>query len=311
MGAVLELECPRCGRLQDGAQRLCGLCGNLLRREAPIATHAREATTKEAREATARAAAISSAATTRAGAARPEASAREPWLYLALGLATAPVFGLTPILKYMGWFLAALVHEMGHAGFAWLCGMPAFPAISLAGHAAAIHGEQQLFVVLVIAALLGSSAWRFFEGRARTLALVVLGVLYPAIALTGAKELLHLLAGHGAELVFATLCLWKTLDGGFTGSRTERALYGTVGWYLAGKNALLAFGLATSAAARAEYRANGSFGLTNDLIRAAEDVLAWRLETVAGLVLVASLCVVPLALGLARLSRSMRRAAWA
>jgi hypothetical protein len=66
------------------------------------------------------------------------------------------------------------------------------------------------------------------------------------------------------------------------GSRAaSAALYGTVGWYLLGKNVWLCCGLLSSSAARAEYGENGSFGLTNDYLRAAEEVLSWRLESVA------------------------------
>jgi hypothetical protein len=231
----------------------------------------------------------------------------EPWIYLGIGLVTAPVFAWTPFLQYMGWFLASLVHEMGHAAFAWLCGMPAIPAISIAGHAAAVHSEQSMFLAALIAAGLGAGAWKLFAGRARWVAIAALAILYPAIAFTSAKELLHLLAGHGAELAFAAWCLWKTLDGGFTDSKLERGLYGTVGWYLLGKNLLLCFGLMHSIVARAEYAENGSFGLTNDYIRAAEDVLGWPLERVALLMLVAGVIVLPAAIVAWRFSRAMRR----
>lgn len=234
------------------------------------------------------------------------ASPLEPWTYLAIGLVTAPIFAATPILKFMGWFLAALVHEMGHAALAWFCGMPAMPAISLAGEAAAVHTEQHPVLVALIALGLGVAAWRVFEGRARWVVLGITAVAYPAIALTSAKDLAHLLAGHGAELLFATLCLWKTLDGGFTESRCERALYGTVGWYLLGKNAFMCFGLFGSAAARAEYDQSGSFGLTNDYLRAAQDVLSWRLESVALMMLAVCLCVLPAAIALWRFSSSLR-----
>lgn len=230
----------------------------------------------------------------------------DPWLYLGIGLATAPVFAWTPILQYMGWFLASLVHEMGHAAFAWLCGMPAVPAISLVGHAAAMHSEQEPVLVAMIALGLATLAWHLFEGGVRWIALAVVATIYPAIALTGVKEPLHLLAGHGAELAFAALCLWKTLDGGFTDSKLERALYGTVGWYLLGKNVFMCIGLMHSIEARAEYSENGSFGLTNDYIRVAEDVLAWRLESVALMMLVAGLLVLPVALFLWRATIRMR-----
>jgi hypothetical protein len=214
---------------------------------------------------------------------------REPWLYLAIGIVTAPIFAWTPILQYMGWFLASLVHEMGHAALAWLCGMPAIPAISLAGHAAAVHQEQSVLLALAIACAFAAAAWHFLAGRARWIAIGLVAVLYPAVA-------------------FTTLSLWKVLDGGFTKTPVERALYGTVGWYLLGKNAFLACGLMTSSSSRATYAENGSFGLTNDLIRAAEDVLGWRLESVAFLLLVACVLVVPAALCLWRLSLAARRA---
>jgi hypothetical protein len=235
------------------------------------------------------------------------APAWEPWLYFGIGLATAPVFALTPILKFMGWFLAALVHEMGHSAVAWMFGMPSIPAISLAGHAAAVHQEQSKFLVALIACGLGGAAWKFLAGHWRFVAIGLVAVVYPSIALTGVKEFFFLAAGHGTELLFATLCLWKALDGGFTESRLERALYGTVGWYLLGKNAFMCIGLARSAAAREEYGANGSFGLTNDYIRLAEDVLNWRLESVALLMLAGCLLVLPAAIGFWRLTLGWRR----
>ena len=206
----------------------------------------------------------------------------------------------------MGWFLASLVHEMGHAAMAWLFGSPAFPAISLEGHAVAVHSEQVLVFALLVWAGLAGAAWWKLAGRARWMAIGVVALVYPALAFTQAREVLHLLAGHGAELAFATLCLWKTLDGGFTESRLERGLYGTVGWYLLGRNALLCFGLVTSAASRDEYAGNGSFGLTNDMIRVAEELLGWRLESVALLVLVGSIAVLPAALGLWSVSSRLR-----
>lgn len=300
MAAILESACQRCGRPHDERVLVCGLCGHVLRRERNVATAPSTAPPA--------AAPVATPTPHRPSAHVDEPSARgEPWLYLAIGLVSAPVFAWTPILQYMGWFLASLVHEMGHAAFAWLCGMPAIPAISLAGHAAAVHQEQSLVLALAIACALAAASWHFLSGRTRWVAMALVAVLYPAIVFTDAKELLHLVAGHGGELAFATLCLWKTLDGGFTESKLERALYGTVGWYLLGKNLVLCCGLMMSPAVRAEYQQNGSFGLTNDYIRAAEDVLSWRLESVALLMLVAGLLVLPAALALWRMSVAARR----
>lgn len=298
MGTVVGSDCPRCGRPCVEGARVCGLCGSLLCVEPPAR---RPAETLPAASVTVDPFGRVEAALAERERRERDASRHAPWVYFALGLATAPVFAWTPILQYMGWFLASLVHEMGHAGFAWLCGMPAIPAISPAGHAAAVHGEQSPALTLLAGGLLAFSAWRFLAGRARWIALALVAALYPAISLTPARDLLHLLAGHAGELLFATLCLWKALDGGFTSSRLERALYGTLGWYLAGRNVFLCAGLMTSARERALYASNGSFGLTNDYIRAAEDVLGWRLESLASVMLVASAATVPAALALWRL----------
>lgn len=241
--------------------------------------------------------------------AQARAQAAQPWIYLGIGALTAPIFALTPLLGFMGWFLRSLVHEMGHCAVAWFFGMAAIPAISLEGHAAAIHSEPSRFFAVLVWAALVAAAWHWLQGRARWVAMGVVAVLYPALAFTQARDVLQVLAGHGAELAFATICLWKALDGGFTESRLERGLYGTVGWYLLGSNAILCFGLVASPASRQAYSENGSFGLTNDMIRVADDLLDWTLPSVAILVLIASIAVLPLAWALWRASTRIR-ASW-
>lgn len=218
----------------------------------------------------------------------------DPRVVLGLGALLAPVFALTPLLQYMGWFLSSLVHEIGHCAAAWLCGQPAYPAIRLDGHAAALHKEQQIVLVVLVGAGL---AWLVYASRRRRALAIGLGsflALYPLLALTDAKEVIHLLAGHVGELAFATVFFQRALSGGFTESTAERIGYATVACYLLGRNLLLDLGLMTSASARATYAGNGSFGLTNDFIRAARE-LGWSLEGVATLMLLVALCSLPVA----------------
>lgn len=290
--------CPRCGREDDGRALACALCGELMRRAALAAPLPSELVPRR----TAREPALAPSTPLAAP------SSRESWIYLGLGLALAPVFELTPLLGFMGWFLASLVHEMGHSALAWLCGMPSIPAISPAGHAAAVHGEQVLFLVGAILVLVVQFLARRLSGTRRVVAIASFLAGYGLLAFTPLREFAFLVGGHCGELAFATLCLWKALDGGFTESRAERLAYSVLGWFLTGKNLLLFAGLATRAASRAHYAENGSFGLTNDLIRVADDVLGWRLESVAMLAVPFALAVVPAAFALWRLSRAARQA---
>jgi hypothetical protein len=226
----------------------------------------------------------------------------EPWFFLAIGALTAPLFAATPILRTMGWFLASLTHELGHIAVAWLLGMPAFPAISLAGHAAAFHEDQMLPLVLLIAAGLGAGAFSVVRERARVVAVVLVVVPYLLFALTPLKDTLFLLAGHGGELLIAAIFLRRALTGGLTSSPVERGLYGTVGWFLVGKNVVLTVGLLFSDGARRAYEGNGSFGMRNDYLRLVDEGMGLPLPLIAlGMTLVA-LGTVPAALFVGRLT---------
>jgi hypothetical protein len=226
----------------------------------------------------------------------PANELKEPLLFLGLGLLAAPVFGLTPVLRYMGWFLASLFHESGHTAAAWILGCPAFPAIRLDGHAAALHKPQVLFVALAVWGGLALCTWQLRRHRGGMITLGLATLVYPALAFTNAKELLHLFAGHLGELTFATIFFWRALAGGFTRTAIERALYAIVAWYLLGQNLWLCARLVFSEAARMTYETSGSFGLTNDYIRAARDVLGCSLETVAAGMFVVGLAALPLAI---------------
>lgn len=216
------------------------------------------------------------------------------WFHLLLGALLAPLLAL-PFASMFAWFLGALCHESGHTVVAWVFGMPAYPAIRLDGHAASMHQEQKL--VLVVALWVGLACWCWRRRHSRRVRpwLIVAALLYPALALTRGRELLQLLGGHLGELAFATICFWRTLSGGFTQSRAERAAYALVGWHLTFANARLCLGLMLDPARREAYASNGSFGLTNDYIRVAEDVLGCSVPAVAAGMLLAALAAFPLA----------------
>ncbi|MCB9915272.1 MAG: hypothetical protein H6828_08995 [Planctomycetes bacterium] len=221
----------------------------------------------------------------------------EPWFHLLAGLALAPVFGLTPLLRLIGWFLGSLVHEMGHAGAAWLVGVPAVPALGMTAEAATMHGEQMLPLALGVWAAAGWAAWRVEHVALRGAWIGLLCVVYPALAFTSLREVVHLVSGHAFELMLGGLFLGRALSGGFSHAPGERTLYAVVGWYLIGRNLALTVGLFASDAARAEYASNGSFGIENDYLRLASET-GWSLESLALLMSAAAVAVAPAVVGL-------------
>lgn len=298
--------CPACGYENGAEAATCGLCGALVGPQdrgaltdrsaadhgLPVAAHSRSPLRDEVH-------------LPRCGSGEEPTQLEPPltpWLYLGAGLLLAQAFQLTHITNFMGWFLSALPHEMGHSLFSCYVGMPAYPAISLKGHAAAIHQPQVLVLALLIWGGLGWATWAMRRHRVARVILGLAVLSYPMLAFMHTpRELMHLLGGHLGELAFATVCFCRTLSGGFTESRAERGLYAVLGWHLLCQNLWLCWGLINDAGARAHYRGNGSFGLTNDYIRVAEDVLSWSLPGVATLMLIVALFVLPLSIVVWRL----------
>lgn len=226
----------------------------------------------------------------------------EAWLYLAAGAVVAPLFAVLPLVKYMGWFLGSLVHEIGHCVAAWFFGCPAFPSIRLDGHAWATHQDQVVPLAFLFWGALAYLVWRWRREKTLAFTLGAVVAVYPLFAFTGGREFLFLVSGHLGELAFAVICFWRAITGGFTRSRAERGLYATVGWFLMGRNVWLTGGLLFSESVRSWYRTSGSLGMPNDLIRLAQDVMGWSLESVAFFMLALSLAVLPLAWVLAKLT---------
>ncbi len=212
-----------------------------------------------------------------------------PLVYLGIGAVAALAFTLTPLLRYMGWFLASVAHEGGHCAAAWAMGCPAIPAIRLDGHAAAAHGPQSTIFAGAVLIGLGYFAW-----RRRSIPLGALAIVYPLLAFTGVRDWIFLLAGHLSEIAIGGVFFWRALVGGFTNTRAERAAYGACAWYLVGNNIWLAGGLIFSDSVRHWYRGSGSFGLTNDYLRLANS-LHVGVGVVAFFMLLVALAALPVA----------------
>jgi hypothetical protein len=220
--------------------------------------------------------------------------------FLLVGIALAPLLAATPMLRYVGWFLESLFHETGHAAMGWALGCPAYPAIRLDGHAAAVHAPQTVLLCVGWMGLLAALAYGARKNPVRLAVFAGALVLYPLFAFTSAKEAAFLLAGHVGELVFAGILLVQAVDGGLSGEPAERAAHSMVGWFLVGSNVWLCGGLILSETARAGYESSGSFGLENDLLRRSREVLPLSLGTIAGALLLLALATPAIAFALGR-----------
>ena len=130
-----------------------------------------------------------------------------------------------------------------------------------------------------------------------------LALVYPLFAFTGLREFFFLVGGHAGELIFATIFFWRVLVGGWSRSNAERVTYAACAWFLLGRNLWLTGGLMWDEGVQAWYQSSGSFGLTNDYIRLAKDVMGVGLGAVAFMMFLVALGVLPLAWWLSRARR--------
>jgi len=282
-----QTACRKCGYRNPPDRPCCDLCGELLRATVrPAAPRPLEP--------------FAPAAPTPLGPP-PIAGLPAGLFWLIAGAPIAFLFSSfsLDILSYMGWFLAALVHEMGHCVVSIFFGTFAFPAIRLDGHAAAIPGEPSTIAVVMVWAALGYGAWRFRDRSRLLVTFCVAAALYPLFAFTDLQAILHLAGGHLGELAFATLFFWRAMTGGSVKTTAERPLYAALGWFWMAGNVLLFGSLVWSEASRQWYLTNGSFGLQNDFVRMAA-TLGVSLPAVAFPMLLLSLTPLPIALRLTR-----------
>lgn len=219
-----------------------------------------------------------------------------PWFMLLVGAVAGSLWLVLPFVSTVGWIFRALVHELGHTIVSWFFGIPAIPALSLTGDAMTVPLGQSKWLLGIVWAGLAVTALRLESPRLRKIGLGLVAVLYPALALTPAREILCVLGGHLGELAMAIVCIWRGMTRGFTESYVERALYTSCGWYLMAANLSLTWGILWSESARLDYAHSGSFGLTNDYLYLSESLLGCSLQTIAAGMTLVALLVVPAAL---------------
>lgn len=223
-----------------------------------------------------------------APAARPDRAAHRS---LVLGLALAVGILLVPFFRFALSYLGVLVHELGHSAASWLFGYPAVPAFDFTyGGGVSLSFGRSPALLATVGVLWAGLLW---QARRHPKLLAVVGAVagsWALAAFTPVHEVLVLALGHGAELLFAGLCLHRAFTGeGTLRPRVERPAYALVAWFLLFESTAFAWGLITDPGRRQLYEDAKGGGHWMDFSRLAEDYLGTDLTVVAGVFLVAAL----------------------
>jgi hypothetical protein len=200
---------------------------------------------------------------------------------LGLGLGLTMIAFAVPLIAMVAYCLATVIHELGHTATSWLFGSPSVPAFDLKYGGGFTRGlDRQPILVVAIYAVFGYFLLRAWPDKRKLIIWTVIILVYSVATATPLHRILILAMGHGAELLFSGIFLYRALTCSQVLRKEERPLYAFLGLLMLFINARSSFGLATSAEAREAYHeAHGGLGMDFDII--ADDYLPCPLQAVA------------------------------
>jgi hypothetical protein len=218
---------------------------------------------------------------------KPGTIDRDAWVSLGVGFGLAVIALAVPRIGFFIHVLMTVIHELGHTATAWLFASPALPSFDLSygGGVSHILHRQPLLVVAAYAIF----AFLLFRVRGDRMELVrwaLAAVLYSVAMFSPLRGLLITAMGHGSELFFAGIFLYRALSGDQILRSEERPLYAFLGLSILLYDTRFAVDLMTSGAHREVYR-NAKDGHVMDFDKIANEYLQWPMESVAGLFLLA------------------------
>ena len=180
--------------------------------------------------------------------------------------------------------ISVLIHEMGHAIMAWIFGYPAIPAFDLSygGGVTVWMGRQTPIVVFVYIILVAIGARYVYAKKYKAVVFISIAILlYSSVTFVQGHNAIILYMGHGMELVFAGIFLYRFLSGNSILTALERPLYGIIGFFIVNELVVFAIKLMTSNSYKDEYHDAKGGGHWMDFDRLANEFFYCSLETVA------------------------------
>ncbi len=218
------------------------------------------------------------------------------WRSLAFGFVFAAVCCCFELPRFIFSYLAILIHELGHSATAWLFGYLSIPSFNFqygGGVAFTWLDSRSYWPMAVAGALLLFLAWRNRRSPNALALLAFVGALYGLLCVTDLHKPLMVFMGHGSELLFSGVFLYRAISGRSIEIPLERPLYAFAGFFLQLNAALFAFKLLRDPVERIMYEEGmATGGNANDFVIIAEEHFRqFGVSSIAGFFL--ALCALP------------------
>jgi hypothetical protein len=208
---------------------------------------------------------------------------RGAWNAVIGGGLLAMLLILLPFLTFLFVPLMTLIHELGHAFMAWVFGYPAIPAFDfLYGGGMTIHGDRWPLLLWAIYGGLGYLAWVYRRNRMTLIVLGIFTAFYSAVAFSSIHQVLFVAMGHGFELIFAGVFLYRAISGFGCRNSVERLLYGMAGFFIIFYDLRFAWRLIFDPMEVAIYRGGKGGLLDHDFVRLSQEFFHLDLAIIIG-----------------------------
>ncbi|APB32399.1 hypothetical protein GlitD10_0098 [Gloeomargarita lithophora Alchichica-D10] len=210
---------------------------------------------------------------------------------LLFGGITGLLLCLMPWIRFILSYLVIIIHELGHAGAGWLMGYPSIPALDFI-YGGGITWQLNQRWVLIPMLIYGGLGWLIYYFRRNRLTVITLSsvaLLYTLIYFTRLNQLLVISMGHGLELLFIGIFLYRALTGFGCQQPGEQSLYGILGFFMLFYNLNFTRKLLFDPATQALYLLGKGDVLDHDFVRIGREFLRVNLSLVV--VLFGLLCL--------------------
>lgn len=227
------------------------------------------------------------------------------WRAAAFGLVMACVLTFFPLVSFLLHPLGTLVHEIGHTVVFWVFGYPAVPAFDFTNGGGMTMGDHDRSSAVVGAWVTGLLilAWWQREKKGVLVALAAVAIIYFFMYNTWRERLAISIGGHGGEIVFGALFLYRALTGWGCKLEAERPLYAFIGFMVLFGSLRLGFILAGNSVEK-DWYLQGKGGIDNDLVISGL-YLSLKIEGMGRGLITATLLAIPAAFWAASLRKTI------
>ncbi|HEY9701225.1 MAG TPA: hypothetical protein V6C58_02200, partial [Allocoleopsis sp.] len=212
---------------------------------------------------------------------------KEAYTSLGIGLFLAILISSLQFLSFALSYFVILVHELGHTFAGWLFGYPSIPAFNFVhGGGMTLNQERADSVMILIYLALGFLFYYYRKKKGTLIFLAVFTLIYSWIAFNNIHQGIITFMGHGFELIFTGIFLYRGFSGYGLRLSLERPLYYMLAFFTFFKDVGFAWNLIYNSEIREIYEEGIGGVIDNDFVILARDFFHVNLSQVSGLFLV-------------------------